>query len=94
MNQYLVLDIDKFAKEFRSYLKPALFGSGDEPVAILTAENLKDILYKSHTENVRVFEAKIPRRTGFASLDYLNGIKESEDLDLDSLIDSYKGRRY
>lgn len=91
MNQYLVLDIDKFAKEFRSYLKPALFGSGDEPVAILTAKDLKDILYKSYAEDVDI---RVLPRTGFASLDYLNGIKEPEDLDLDSLIDSYKGRRF
>ena len=90
MKKYLVLDINIFTNELANHFKPAVFGSNK---CILTEEDVKDILHKSHVENVKIFETKVPR-TGFASLDYLNGYKDPEDLDLDTLIDSHRGRRF
>ena len=93
MKKYLVLDINKFAKELSRRLKPAVFAD-DKPICILTEDDIKDVLYKSHAaDNIKVFETKIPR-TGFASLDYLNGNKKPEEEDLDTLIDSHRGRRF
>lgn len=78
MNKYLVLDIDIFTKELESHFKPAVFGSNKY---ILTEYDVKDILLKSHVENVKIYEQ--PQAS-----------EKEEPADLDSLIDSRKWRRY
>lgn len=78
VKKYLVLDIDIFTKELESHFTTALSESG--PVCVLTGEDVKDILHKSHVENVKILESRAS--------------KKEESADLDSLIDSRKWRRY
>lgn len=77
--KYLVLDLNVFAKELESHLKLAEFESDDKPVLILTEYDIKDILHKSYAKDILIFKRKT---------------KNEESEDLDSLIDSHKGRRF
>lgn len=81
-SKYLVLDLNILAKELESHLKLAEFESDDKPVLILTEYDIKDILHKSYAKDVSVLMYSKRR----------NKNKEFEDLD--SIIDSHKGRRF
>ena len=83
-SKYLVLDLNVFAKELESHLKLAEFESDDlpKPVLILTEYDIKDILHKSYAKDVSVLICGKRRA------------KNEESEDLDSIINSHKGRRF